>query len=103
MDIYAMSAKDIDGNEIGLKYGVIYIIKTGFTSNGEFITTAKCICLDCELDEFITLNDCLKEVDYKDGDSVMVIMEVENHGEIYAYGNYSKKVWNYRGDTVGFY
>jgi hypothetical protein len=103
MDIYAMSAKDIDGDKIGLQEGFIYIIKNSHTSSGEDITTAKRICLVWEMDRYITLNDCLKEVDYKDGDSVMVIMEVENHGEIYAYGNYSEKKWNIRGTTTGFW
>ena len=57
-----------------------------------------------EDDKFISLNDCLKLIDYNKGDGysvVFVMIDTFTDGVIYEYGNYGQ-FWTEYGTTRGF-
>ena len=85
----------VDGNAVGIWDGIARIIcdnkgKTIYNSaNGD------------EHDTFLSLNDCLKEIDYCVGVCI-VIFETALSGQIYQYGNYSDGFWYEHGETKGY-
>lgn len=89
--------KVVDGNKIGIWDGVARIIcdnkgKTIYkTANGY------------ETDTFLSLNDCLKEINYGEGDGVcVVIFEFALEGIVYQFGNYRDGEWYEHGKTYGY-
>lgn len=87
--------KVVDGNKTGIWDGIARIIndnkgKTIYkTANGD------------ETDTFLSLNDCLKEINYSYGVCV-VIMETELSGKVYHFGEYRNGKWYEYGKTEGF-
>ena len=84
----------VDGNEVGTYDGFVYII--GENKYKKFILVAE----GTEDDRFLSLNDCLKEIDY-DGGVVLVIFENACSGKIFQYGNYGAE-WYEHGETRGY-
>ena len=90
----------VDGNGIGTWDGFIYII---------WGDKARTICHTANGDEndtFISLNDCLEIIGYKNGeeilDNVLVILEDFTRGKVYRYNNYGDNGWYECGYTYGF-
>ena len=88
----------VNGKEVGTYDGIVRIIWNGvcktviLTANGDGD------------DRFLSLDDCLDLVEYNEDyePTVLVIIEDWTHGDIYRYGAYSEKVWEYHGMTKGF-
>lgn len=53
-------------------------------------------------DKPVTLNECLKIIEFDGEGVVTVIFEEALRGEIYEYGNYSSNCWVRHGTTVGY-
>lgn len=85
----------VDGNAVGIWDGIVYIV---CENKGK--TIYKCASGD-ENDTFLSLNDCLKEIDYRNGVCI-VIFETALSGQIYQYGNYGDDYWYEHGKTQGF-
>lgn len=89
---------EVDGNTVGIWDGIIRII-CGNKAYTEYL-----VAQGTDYDKFISLNDCLKLIEYdedKDG-VVIVIFDDLTHGEVYSYGNYLPKCWYQYGDTQGY-
>lgn len=85
----------VDGNEVGTYDGFVYIIS-------EYKYKKIIIVADgTEDDRFLSLNDCLKEIDYDGFGVVLVILEDALRGKIYQYGNYGAE-WYEHGETRGY-
>lgn len=89
--------KVVDGNKIGIQDGVARIIcgnksKTIYkTANGD------------ETDTFLSLNDCLKEINYYEyGGVCVVIFESVLSWRVYQFGNYCDGKWYEHGKTYGY-
>ena len=54
-----------------------------------------------EYDTFLSLNDCLKEIGYRNGVCI-VIFKTALSGQIYQYGNYGDGFWYEHGKTKGY-
>lgn len=88
--------KKVDGNTTGTWDGFLYIISEN---------KCKTICITAhgtEDDQFITLNDCLSEIGYEEGDTVIVIIENLLKGKVYRYNNYMDNSWYEYGTTEGY-
>lgn len=85
----------VNGNEIGTFDGFVRIL---------WGNKGKTLCLTAmgkKRDKFISLNDCLKEIEYDGKGTVIVIIEHFLYGYIYKYGNYGNDWYKY-GETRGF-
>lgn len=51
--------------------------------------------------DFVRLNDCLREIDYDGNGTVVVIVDEFLSGKVYMYGNYGNDWYEY-GETRGF-
>lgn len=88
----------VDGDMTGTWDGIIKIVSK---SNGKEICK---VAMGDESDTFLSLNDCLKEIEYNpntDG-TVTVIIDSCLAGDVYIYGNYVKGQWYRYGRTMGF-
>ena len=87
--------KKVDGNKTGTYESVIRII---YGNKGK---TIYLIANKYENNKFISLNDCLKEIDYNGYGIVVVIIDDYMQGKVYIYGNYGKDWYEY-GETRGY-
>lgn len=85
----------VDGNEVGTYDGFVYIISEN--KYKKIIMVAN----GTEDDRFLSLNDCLKEIDYDGFGVVLVILEDALSGKIYQYGNHGAE-WYEHGETRGY-
>lgn len=93
----------VNGDEIGLCYGIITII-CDTAADGKSLRVKRLYPQigDSPYDKPVTLNECLKIIEF-DGEGVVTVMfEEPLRGEIYEYGNYSPKCWVRHGSTVGY-
>lgn len=96
-DLFPFFGSVVCGEKVGAYDGFIRILC------GD---KGKTICLTAdgtEKDEFVTLNDCLRLIDYKEGEdgTVFVIIDDFMRGSMYCYGNHGAQ-WEYYGETMGF-
>ena len=84
----------VDGNT-GIYDGIIRIIC------GDKGKTIILNAFGDDNDKFITLDDCLKLIEYDANDICIVIFDDWTQGKIYQYGNYGK-YWTEYGETRGF-
>lgn len=84
----------VSGDYTGADGGEIRIICGG---------RGKTIKVSVEADEYYTLNDCLREIEWKRGDPpVIVIFDNYLYGKIYRYGYSTRPKWEEYGETKGF-
>lgn len=86
----------VDGDKTGIYDGFAYII---------YENTGKTICKVAHgdnTDTFLSLNDCLKLVNYDGFGVCIVIFESWTSGTVYQYGNYNDGNWYKHGITYGF-
>lgn len=96
------SAQELDGAKIGLYEGIITIICDDATENKTpRVKKLYPSALGSPYDKAVTLNDCLKIIEFDGEGMVTVIFEEPLHGKIYQYGNYGK-YWVKHGTTVGY-
>jgi hypothetical protein len=90
---------EVNGNEVGTWDGIIKII----LEQGEEIKCKKIVLVaqGTEDDKYITLNDCLDIIGYKDGICTVIIDDCLS-GRIYQYGNYRDGKWYEYGKTKGY-
>ena len=95
--------KVVNGDEIGLYDGIITII-CGDATEGKTPRIKKLYptALGSPYDKPVTLNECLKIIEFDGEGVVTVIFEEALRGEIYEYGNYSPECWVRHGTTVGY-
>lgn len=95
--------KVVNGDEIGLCYGIITII-CDTAADGKSLRVKRLYPQigDSPYDKPVTLNECLKIIEFDGEGVVTVIFEEPLRGEIYEYGNYSSKCWVRHGTTVGY-
>lgn len=91
-----MKIEKVDGDTTGIWDGIARIIyedvgKTIIkTANGD------------DTDTFLSLNDCLKAVNYDGYGVCIVIFEDPLSGRVYKYGNSLDKKWYTHGKTNGY-
>ena len=86
----------VDGDMIGTYDGVIRVL---WENKGKTIyLTAS----GCEDDRFISLNDCLKEIEYNGKGVCIVIIDDTFSGKCYQFGNYEDNCWYEYGETMGY-
>lgn len=93
----------VDGDIITFYDGIITIICDDATEGKA--TRAKKLYLTAQgttEDKCVSLNDCLRLIEYDGEGTVMVIFEEPLKGEVYEYGNYSPECWVRHGTTVGY-
>lgn len=93
----------VNGDEIGLCYGIITII-CDTAADGKSLRVKRLYPQigDSPYDKPVTLNECLQIIEFDGEGVVTVIFEEPLRGEIYEYGNYSPKCWVRHGTTVGY-
>ena len=93
----------VNGDKIGLCYGIITII-CDTASDGKSLRIKRLYPQigDSLYDKPVTLNECLKIIEFDGEGVVTVIFEEPLKGEIYEYGNYSPECWVRHGTTVGY-
>ncbi len=103
---YRMTAETpsvVDGDAIRFYDGIITIIYDDATE--EKATRAKKFYLTAQGtpdDSSVSLNDCLKLIEFDSKGTVMVIFEEPLRGEVYEYGNYRPECWVKHGKTAGY-
>lgn len=89
----------VDGDKVAFCNGIITIICDDTTEGNSQRVKKLYYSL---YDKAVTLNDCLKIIEFDGEGTVMVIFEEPLHGEIYEYGNYAEKCWVKYGTTKGY-
>lgn len=86
--------KVVDGDKTGIWDGVARII--GYNEGLTIYKTAN----GDETDTFLSLNDCLKLVNYEI--TCVVILDDYRSGKVYQFGNFYDGKWYEYGETEGY-
>lgn len=99
----AANGTKVDGDIIKFYDGIITIICDDATE-GKTPRAKKLYptALGSPYAQGVTLNDCLKIIEFDGEGTVMVIFEEPLKGEIYEYGNYRPECWVKHGTTQGY-
>ena len=88
--------EEVNGNEVGTCDSVVRII-----CNDTGKTIYK-IAMGDDTDEFLSLNDCLKLINYDGKSTCIVIIDDSLNGIVYQYNNYGNNKWYAYGKTNGY-
>ena len=91
-----MEIKEVNGDTEGIWDGVAHII---YEDTGKTIYK---IAMGDDTDEFLSLNDCLKLINYDGKSTCIVIIDDSLNGIVYQYNNYGNNKWYAYGKTNGY-
>lgn len=88
----------VDGKKVGTWDGIIRII------SGDVEKTIFLIAHGTDDDQYVSLDDCLKLIDYENiqRNPVTVIIDDLFQGTVYCFGNYGDGCWYKVGTTQGY-